>query len=176
MKRALLTDDEVCSKYKHGEKIKSLQHEAGISRTAIYDILKRGGVDKTRREVLVLTCKFCDEVYNKPKSHIKGKNAGYCSVQCFHADRSISGEYSKSGGCISRVNQSLRDVAPCTDRVLGRLAAKALLSAGIVLNTGEVVHHIDGDRRNFNIDNLRVFKNQSEHMKFHHSLRHVQKI
>ena len=32
---------------------------------------------------------------------------------------------------------------------------------------GEVVHHIDGNRSNNNISNLKLFKNNTEHMAFH---------
>lgn len=38
---------------------------------------------------------------------------------------------------------------------------------GRLLKKEEVVHHIDGDRLNNNVNNLMIFKNQSCHMKFH---------
>ena len=38
---------------------------------------------------------------------------------------------------------------------------------GRPLRPGEVVHHIDGDKRNNRLENLRVFSSQAEHAKFH---------
>ncbi len=46
-----------------------------------------------------------------------------------------------------------------------RVVAEQLL--GRPLCPGEVVHHIDGDKRNNRPENLRVFASQAEHAKFH---------
>ena len=47
-----------------------------------------------------------------------------------------------------------------------RVVAEKIL--GRPLKPGEVVHHIDHDRRNNNPDNLMVFNNQSDHMFWEH--------
>lgn len=41
---------------------------------------------------------------------------------------------------------------------------------GRELNPGEVVHHIDGNKRNNNPENLIVFKNQADHLDWHKML------
>lgn len=46
-----------------------------------------------------------------------------------------------------------------------RVVAETVL--GRPLRPGEVVHHIDGDKRNNSPDNLYVFENQSQHAKWH---------
>lgn len=46
-----------------------------------------------------------------------------------------------------------------------RVVAEQIL--GRPLLPGEVVHHIDGDKRNNNPTNIRVFASQSDHVKFH---------
>lgn len=46
-----------------------------------------------------------------------------------------------------------------------RVVAEQML--GRPLLPGEVVHHIDGDKRNNNPANIRVFASQSDHAKFH---------
>ena len=50
-------------------------------------------------------------------------------------------------------------------RHVHRIVAEKIL--GRPLKPGEVVHHIDGDKRNNLAGNLRVFRNQAEHAKFH---------
>ena len=46
-----------------------------------------------------------------------------------------------------------------------RVVAEQFL--GRPLMPGEVVHHIDGNKRNSSINNIRVYQSQSEHAKFH---------
>ncbi len=50
-------------------------------------------------------------------------------------------------------------------RHIHRIVAEMLL--GRPLKPGEVVHHIDGNKRNNRMTNLHVFKNQAEHAKYH---------
>jgi len=38
------------------------------------------------------------------------------------------------------------------------------------LTKEEVVHHIDGNKSNNSLDNLMLFKNDSDHRKFHHKM------
>ena len=52
------------------------------------------------------------------------------------------------------------------NRLEHRVVAERML--GRKLKPGEVVHHIDGNRQNNTPENLMVFKNTSEHLKYHH--------
>ena len=45
------------------------------------------------------------------------------------------------------------------------------LKVGRKLRPSEVVHHENGDPRDNHPDNIRVFKSQSHHMRYHHFLR-----
>ena len=47
---------------------------------------------------------------------------------------------------------------------------------GRLLESDEVVHHIDGDFQNNNEDNLRIFSSQAEHARFHKELDAVLKM
>lgn len=46
---------------------------------------------------------------------------------------------------------------------------------GRYLDPEEVVHHIDGDVTNNDINNLMLFENKSEHTKYHWKLRKLKK-
>ena len=47
---------------------------------------------------------------------------------------------------------------------------------GRKLKPDEVVHHIDGNKRNNEPSNLKVFENQAEHARFHMELKQVLKM
>ncbi|WP_045235088.1 HNH endonuclease signature motif containing protein [Deinococcus pimensis] len=54
-----------------------------------------------------------------------------------------------------------------------RLVAERML--GRPLRPGEVVHHVDGDKRNNNPENLRVLQSQQRHMVLEHLERRMAK-
>lgn len=49
-----------------------------------------------------------------------------------------------------------------------RIVAEKIL--GRKLKKGEVVHHVDGNKRNNSVPNIKVFSSQAEHAKFHSEL------
>lgn len=75
------------------------------------------------------------------------KNLLQQSNRLFYVDKDGYPRYSNSHKLIHRCNM---------EKFIGRK-----------LNKEEVVHHKDGDKRNFRINNLRLFVNQNEHDKFH---------
>lgn len=42
---------------------------------------------------------------------------------------------------------------------------------GRLLNKGEVIHHIDGNKKNNIVENLMIFKTKKEHLAFHNKIR-----
>ncbi|MBS5267505.1 MAG: HNH endonuclease [Clostridiales bacterium] len=57
----------------------------------------------------------------------------------------------------------------CYEKMYGRHTHRVIAEQmlGRPLKKGEVVHHIDGDKRNNKPENLMVFDNQSEHAAWH---------
>ncbi len=62
-----------------------------------------------------------------------------------------------------------KSYAKLYSRLAHRVVAEQML--GRPLRAGEVVHHIDGDIRNYAPDNLVVFASSAEHTKHHAALR-----
>lgn len=58
-------------------------------------------------------------------------------------------------------------------RILARRIMKKYLKRG--LTKKEVVHHIDLNWKNNNIKNLRLYPSHSQHVKYHHLLKNIQK-
>jgi len=168
MIRSKLTDEEIISLYKNGVSIKDISQLTQITRPAIYNTLKRNKIEVDRRKVLQLNCLFCNEEFTRQRSLNKNEHSGYCSIQCFHAHRSTSGIYSKRGSELVSLHEKNSKIK---HRELGRISLKVIKEAGIILETGQVIHHIDGNRNNNNLENLQIFNSHSEHMNFHHKKR-----
>jgi len=91
-------------------------------------------------------------------------------LQCFltkhHPRRGLIGEIVDAQGYVL-IKMSGHHLARRDGYVrVHRLAMEKKL--GRRLTREEVVHHIDGDKRNNREDNLALFPNQGEHMETHH--------
>ena len=141
---------------------------------------------------VAVTCEYCSEIMFRYPSHVKERN--FCSKDC--KDRHVSKKFNPDGyhrkfnaGHLIELNRKLNPTRMTQQtRVklrfsrLGtgegksytktygvhthRIVAEQML--GRKLLAGEVVHHIDADRRNNSPDNLMVFASQKEHATFHH--------
>lgn len=65
----------------------------------------------------------------------------------------------------ARLKEDARGYTKCFGKHEHRLVAESILCRP--LERGEVVHHIDKNKRNNSPDNLVVFKNQAEHARYH---------
>ena len=149
---------------------------------------------KTREPAREITCAWCATTFRRYPSKIKTHN--YCSRTCLgqatskknnpDGYRDLS-DYSAQSANMRRINQELNPTRMTDDvrkklraahlgkgegksyeKTHGRPTHRVIAEQKICrqLRPGEVVHHIDGDRRNNHPDNLEVMT-QAEHINLH---------
>lgn len=161
LRKCKLTSEEIAALYTGMTRVNDIAELAGISRQGVFNILKDFGVTTYKRKSVEVVCQFCKERFTKYHTNVSEIN--YCSSQCFHASHSIAGMYSKRGSSFESLSEG------SIHRKLSKIARKTVTESGIILEPGQVVHHINGDRNDNRIENLQVFNSHSEHMKFHHN-------
>lgn len=117
-------------------------------------------------------CAYCGKEMYRPPSQRKRTNEGFCSVACRSAK--LNPEKNKSL-MTDEVRAKLRAARLDTGegksypkfygRHEHRIVAERIL--GRPLKPGEVVHHIDRNKRNNNPENLMVFPSQTAHVLWH---------
>ena len=153
-----------------------------------------------------VVCDYCGCSFFRDMSHLKGKKHHFCSRECLanfsNKEKNPDGyrdlkDFTNISANMSRVNKKLNPTRMTLEtrekiriskmsagngrtyeKTYGvhthRIVAEQML--GRPLHEGEVVHHIDGNKRNNDPSNLRVFSSQSEHAKFHKDLDEVLKM
>lgn len=149
---------------------------------------------------LQVECDFCGKVFERDACYLKGKKHHFCSRKCLadfsSRTRNPDGykelkDYRGMSQNMTEINRKLNPTrmdletrrklrearlntgeGKTYEKTYGvhthRVVAEQIL--GRPLRKGEVVHHIDGDKRNNSPENLRIFESQAEHARFHKDL------
>lgn len=136
----------------------------------------------------VLHCPVCKKTFEIPVRKFNDGRGFFCSRKCANKNRRgeapwnkglkgfMAGEKNPSwkGGRIDNghgytyvLNKSHPNATKMGYVMEHRLAMEKQI--GRYLKPDEVVHHIDGNIANNNISNLKLFSNQSDHIKHHHT-------
>lgn len=123
-----------------------------ISRQGAHYWMRRYGVDTSRAERFDAVCSVCGKSYEITRKRYMKSVGHFCSSACYV-------EYMRNPGY-----RQWR-----TGQRIARIEMEVHLDRR--LRPGEVVHHVDGDNRNNDISNLKLFNSASEHAKFHREQR-----
>lgn len=136
-------------------------------------------------------CNWCDIEFEKYEKKVGSRN--FCCVDCVNKHRSKKynpegyqrnwnashlTEYNKKENP-TKMNKEIRSKirkshlgkgeGKSYEKTYGRHTHRIVAEEklGRLLKPGEIVHHIDGNKRNNNPDNLMVFTSQAEHLEWH---------
>ena len=120
----------------------------GISRQGIYKVLKKAGVNTTKRR-LDVSCTTCAKVFPRTKAKIRRQLNNFCSPDCYHAFLAAGNGspyiYSRHGQRIGRT----------------------IISQYFQLQEGHISHHENRNNLDNRPVNLRVFACQGDHVRYH---------
>ena len=115
----------------------------GVTRQAVKKWLNARGIDTGKWEVV---CEGCGEVFWRHRYQIRKTRLNYCSSKCYY--------------------EALHNLG-YTENRNGQREARRVVKEFFPLAEGHVVHHIDGNTLNNEVSNLMVFKDHSDHMRWH---------
>ena len=154
-------------------------------------ILKK--VKSSRGHICVCRCDICGKEFNRRYAHAKKSKHLFCSMNCkskwyskimigknnpmYHNGRKAEKSSNWKGGRVINRNYILirKPDHPKCD-VSGYISEHRLIMGKAInrfLTKKEVVHHINGIRGDNRIENLKLFKNNCEHMKYHIKLKRI---
>lgn len=141
-------EGNIIKRYMELETMIVLAKEYKITRQGIFKLLKRNGIDTSKRHIEI-SCDACQKVFLRHKFRVRKQKHNFCCPDCYFA-------YLEAGNG-NVYKQSLWGQ---------RIARKKVLEM-FDLKEGYVVHHEDRNCLNNDLNNLRVFVCQGDHVRYH---------
>lgn len=126
----------------------TLASQYGVSRQAIYKILKKASID-TKKQRLPVSCTTCGVEVLRTKARIRRQLNHFCSEGCYYA-------FLEAGNGF-----------PYIQNRAGQKRARAIVSQYFNLQAGHVVHHESRNTLDNRLVNLCVFANNGDHVRHH---------
>jgi len=127
----------------------------GLNRTSIWRIQKKLGLNKSSMGCIDTSCSTCGKSIIRPIHKVMGAKS-FCDKDCYRAWLKAHSKYECDG--------------------YGSRISRMKVEIYFHLLDGMIVHHIDGNGLNTDIDNLMVFENQGDHIKFHRMIPGIKPI
>lgn len=132
---------------------------------------------RKRYKSVTLTCEICGKSFTRLKCALSSRN--FCSLECskvFTSKRMTAYNILHNPEAMTEARRTALRLARLNtgrgvsyEKTFGRHTHRVVAEQklGRPLKPGEVVHHIDRNKRNNSPENLMVFSSQAEHSKWH---------
>lgn len=149
IKDHLVRDQRIKEQYLALSRIEDIAKREKVTRQCVHKALKRQGIDTALRQSTTSTCPVCGAEVRVRRAKRTSAVNHYCNQECYLSHLIALGE----------------DYKP--SRYHSRIARKIVMELFPGFTEGHVVHHVDKNNKNNALQNLWVFKNQSDHIKYH---------
>ena len=122
-----------------------------VSRTAVHKYLTKHGVDTSKHKIKV-SCTTCGQTIERTRKRVRTQRNHFCSEGCYSAFLGV-------GKTLANSNRQ------------GQRIARRVVSELFDLQPEHVVHHEDRNQMNNLPNNLKVFGNNGDHLRYHHANR-----
>lgn len=136
--------DSILKLFKMLAPVSELAKEFGVSRQAIYKILKKNKVDTKAVGIVTVMCSTCGASLKRYRYRVRKQKNHFCNYDCF---------------------------ASFLKAHIGTQAmARLKISEHFDLKPEHIIHYKDDNPINTSIYNLVVFENQMAHIRYHHGM------
>ena len=131
--------------------IQEIANVLHVSKTTVHRFLNAQGIDTSKRRITV-SCTTCGRPIERTRAKVRKQRNHFCGLDCYHFFLDVGR-------------------TPSMPTRAGQRIAREVVSKYFDLQPEHVVHHKDRNAFNNNPSNLMVFRNNGDHIKYHHANR-----